>query len=151
MPTEQQLQVLLDKQEIYELLCRYCRGCDRLDKELILSCFHPGAIDVHVGRTAGVHYGTIEEFLEKEFEGWKRFEGSQHHIMNHLGASSTGTSRGARLGPSSSRRPRMAGRVARKIAMTPRTGHSKPPPSRHRRTGRRPDSSGCLLPAKQSR
>ena len=84
MPTEHQLQILLDKQEIYELLCRYCRGCDRLDKELILSCFHPGAIDVHVGRTAGVHYGTIEEFLEKEFEGWKRFEGSQHHIMNHL-------------------------------------------------------------------
>jgi hypothetical protein len=43
---EKKLQTLLDKQEIYELLCRYCRGVDRMDKELTMSCFWPGAIDV---------------------------------------------------------------------------------------------------------
>lgn len=80
---EKKLEELLDKQEIYELLCRYCRGVDRLDKELVLSCFHPGAIDVHVGKN-GVYTGTIEEFLDAEWESWKVFRGSQHHLCNHL-------------------------------------------------------------------
>jgi hypothetical protein len=28
MPTTEQLQELLDKQAIYEVMCRYCRGVD---------------------------------------------------------------------------------------------------------------------------
>ena len=44
MIDERRLQLLLDKQDIYELMCRYCRGVDRMDKELTLSCFWPGAI-----------------------------------------------------------------------------------------------------------
>lgn len=83
MPTEKQLQALFDKQEIYELMCRYCRGVDRLDKELTLSCFWPGAIDVHVGKN-GMYHGTVEEFLEAEWESWKVFTASQHHLCNHL-------------------------------------------------------------------
>ena len=84
MLLEKRLQELLDKQDIYELLCRYCRGCDRMDRELILSCFHPGAIDNHVGLTGTCYTGTIEAFLDAEFESWRRFAGSQHYIANHL-------------------------------------------------------------------
>jgi hypothetical protein len=41
--------MLLDKHEIHEVLLRYCRGVDRMDKELIASVFHPDAIDDHGG------------------------------------------------------------------------------------------------------
>ena len=80
---ERRLQQLLDKQDIYELMCRYCRGVDRMDKELTLSCFWPGAIDVHVGKN-GVYHGTVEEFLDAEWQSWKVFTASQHHLCNHL-------------------------------------------------------------------
>ncbi|MDL9948150.1 nuclear transport factor 2 family protein [Gordonia sp. ABSL11-1] len=78
------LQALLDKQEIYELMCRYCRGVDRLDKEMTLSCFWPGAIDVHVGRGGRLHTGTAEQFFDQEWEGFGEFTGSQHHLCNML-------------------------------------------------------------------
>ena len=42
-----ELQALLDKQAIYEVLARYCRGVDRGDHELVLSAFHPDAVSDH--------------------------------------------------------------------------------------------------------
>ena len=36
----EKIAVLLAKQEIYELVCRYSRGLDRLDPDLLLSVFH---------------------------------------------------------------------------------------------------------------
>jgi hypothetical protein len=39
------MRVLLDKQEIYDLLMRYCRGVDRRDGDLIASCYHPDSVD----------------------------------------------------------------------------------------------------------
>ncbi|MGD0107493.1 MAG: nuclear transport factor 2 family protein [Rhodopila sp.] len=83
MIDEHRMQQLLDKQAIYELMCRYCRGVDRMDKELTLSCFWPGAIDIHVG-AHGMYRGSVEEFLDAEWESWKVFTASQHHLCNHL-------------------------------------------------------------------
>ena len=37
---DDKIATLLAKQEIYELACRYSRGLDRLDRELLLSVFH---------------------------------------------------------------------------------------------------------------
>lgn len=37
------IEVYLAKQEIHELACRYMRGLDRLDRELLLSVFHEDA------------------------------------------------------------------------------------------------------------
>ena len=54
---KQRLQHLLDRQEIYDCLVRYCRGVDRLDSELILSAYHPDAIDDH-----GMFVGSPQEF-----------------------------------------------------------------------------------------
>ena len=42
-----ELQALLDKQSIYEVLVRYCRGVDRCDEELISSAFHADSYDDH--------------------------------------------------------------------------------------------------------
>jgi hypothetical protein len=41
------LQDLISRQEIHQVLMRYCRGIDRGDEDLINSAFHPDAIDDH--------------------------------------------------------------------------------------------------------
>jgi ketosteroid isomerase-like protein len=43
-----QQQELLDRQAIRDCLARYCRGIDRFDTDLIMSAYHPDAIDDHV-------------------------------------------------------------------------------------------------------
>jgi hypothetical protein len=62
MPTwsDEDVQELLDKQALNELLIRYCRGIDRLDKELVLSCYHPDAYDDH-----GRFKGSPKDFVEQ--------------------------------------------------------------------------------------
>lgn len=48
---EREVQELLDKQAIHEVMIRYCRGLDRMDAELVGSAYHPDAHDDHGGRT----------------------------------------------------------------------------------------------------
>jgi SnoaL-like domain len=50
---------LQDRQAIHDCLMTYCRGIDRLDRELLLSVYHPDAIDDH-----GVFVGSPEEFAD---------------------------------------------------------------------------------------
>jgi hypothetical protein len=65
-----QVQELLDKQQIHEVLMRYCRGVDRSDADLIDSAFHPDAlITTNRGSTeySGADAGrTIVGLLRKE-------------------------------------------------------------------------------------
>jgi ketosteroid isomerase-like protein len=44
----EQLQPLLDRQAIRDCLAAYCRGIDRMDKALIMSAYHPDAVDDHL-------------------------------------------------------------------------------------------------------
>src|SRR3546814_13302101 len=44
---------LYDKQKIREVVTRYCRGVDRMDRDLFLSAYHPDAIDDHGFVVAG--------------------------------------------------------------------------------------------------
>jgi hypothetical protein len=44
---ERRLQYLEDREAIRDCLARYSRGVDRLDRELIISAYHPDAIDDH--------------------------------------------------------------------------------------------------------
>ena len=69
----------LAKQEITELLYRYCRGVDRLDMELVRSCYHPDATDSH-----GTFEGTVEEYLEWSERLLRRYTGSVHTVLNVL-------------------------------------------------------------------
>jgi hypothetical protein len=41
----EQLQVLLDRAAIHDLLLRYCRGVDRCDADMIRSTYHPDSYD----------------------------------------------------------------------------------------------------------
>jgi hypothetical protein len=43
----EQIQALLEKQSIYEVLITYCRGVDRCDEALIRSAFHDDSYDDH--------------------------------------------------------------------------------------------------------
>jgi len=43
----EQIQALLDKQSICEVLVTYCRGVDRCDEDLIRSAFHENSYDDH--------------------------------------------------------------------------------------------------------
>ncbi|MCY3887181.1 MAG: nuclear transport factor 2 family protein [Chloroflexi bacterium] len=77
--TDRQLQDLLDKQAIYEVLVRYTRGVDRLDREMILSCYHPDAFDDHGG-----YQGTAEGHIDWSFEVLAPFKLSNHRLGNLL-------------------------------------------------------------------
>ena len=46
-----QLQLLVDKQAIAELLYRYCHACDHRDEAALRSCFHADASHDHAGYT----------------------------------------------------------------------------------------------------
>ncbi len=58
---EAQLQGLLDKQAIYELLFAYCNAADRHDNEKMRSLYHPDALDDH----ASFFKGLAMDFIDK--------------------------------------------------------------------------------------
>jgi hypothetical protein len=68
-----------DRQEILDCLHRYTRGIDRFDKALMLSAYHPDAVDQH-----GVAEGGAEAFCDWAI-GWHgQFQTRhQHFITNH--------------------------------------------------------------------
>lgn len=73
------LQTLIDRQEIYDCLIRYCRGLDRYDRELLLSVYHPDAIDDH-----NLFVGGPEQFVDWAFDFHrKHMINTLHSISNH--------------------------------------------------------------------
>jgi len=50
---------LADREAIRDCIYRYCRGVDRFDRQLMLECYHPGAIDDH-----GQGELSVEQFIE---------------------------------------------------------------------------------------
>lgn len=71
---------LLDKQAIHEVVLRYCRGIDRRDRSLVRDCYWPDATDDH----AGAFVGSRDQFLDWVFRVLDRFTGTMHAIANHL-------------------------------------------------------------------
>ena len=57
---QRQLDVLVAKDQIRDVLYRYARGVDRKDVELLKSCYHPDAIDAHWS-----FIGNGQEFAEE--------------------------------------------------------------------------------------
>jgi len=70
---------LAAKQEIYEVVLRYCRGIDRLDLDLVRDCYHEDGIDHHTGFD-----GPIEEYLPWVSGALARFAGTMHIVANHF-------------------------------------------------------------------
>lgn len=80
MPTtEEMIAELWDREQIRQCLHRYARGVDRFDRDLILSAFHPDAIDEH-----GKFVGTREEFVDWALNMHEKAQLShQHCLLNH--------------------------------------------------------------------
>jgi hypothetical protein len=78
-PLESQVRQLVDRQQIGDCLVRYCRGVDRLDRELLLSVYHPDAVDDH-----GVFVGSAEGFADWAFAYHREHQMATHHmVFNH--------------------------------------------------------------------
>ena len=77
---QEKLTYLMDRQEILDVVNRYCRGVDRLDKEMVLSAYHGDAIDDH-----SMFVGSPDEFwtwVSKMHS--ENHSATQHMIGNHL-------------------------------------------------------------------
>ncbi len=73
------LRELQDRQAILDCIHRYCRGVDRMDRELLLSAYHADAIDDH-----GVFVGVAADFATWVFSTQQSDQVShQHAILNH--------------------------------------------------------------------
>lgn len=70
---------MIDKQEITELVLRYCRGIDRCDRTAVADCFHPDATDTH-----GSFRGTVTEFIDWAFHLLERYDSTMHLVANQL-------------------------------------------------------------------
>lgn len=71
---------LKDRAEIEDCIQRYCRGADRLDAELLLSAYHPDAIDDR----GEAFTGSPAEFVEWLFPQLRTLAGSSHTVCNTL-------------------------------------------------------------------
>jgi hypothetical protein len=74
------LQELIDRQQIVDTIYRYCRGVDRLDKELIASAYHPDAWDDH--GTFKVRGSECPDVIVNRLQ--KQCKASMHCITNVL-------------------------------------------------------------------
>lgn len=71
---------LAAKQAITEVIHRYCRGIDRMDKALTLSCWHPGGTDDH----APLYAGSAEGFVEWVWPVHAAMMSTRHVVSNIL-------------------------------------------------------------------
>ncbi|MCK9543072.1 MAG: nuclear transport factor 2 family protein [Novosphingobium sp.] len=77
---EDMVRELWDKQKIREAVTRYCRGVDRMDREMFLSAYHPDAIDDH-----GFFVGGPEDFWNWVNHYHTNAQvAHQHAITNHF-------------------------------------------------------------------
>ena len=76
--TDRTLEALLDKQEITEVIYRYCRGIDRFDFELVKSCYHDDAMDRHPD-----YHGGIDGFC-KMVETLGATNTCTHHFIGNI-------------------------------------------------------------------
>ena len=76
---EHRLGELLAKQDISEVVLRYCRGVDRLDLGLVRSCYTDAGIDHHTGID-----GSADDYVAWLGVVLPRLTGTMHLIGNHL-------------------------------------------------------------------
>ena len=77
---ETELDQLISKQEIYEVLCRYCRGLDRMDKELAYSVWHEDGTALYHDMYEGTGHG----FVDWVWEAHAPMARHSHQLTNSL-------------------------------------------------------------------
>ena len=78
-PTIDHTEMLWAESEIRRCLLRYARGVDRLDLELVRSCYHADATDSH-----GSFSGGVEEFLVWVERVLRRYDLTMHFLGSPL-------------------------------------------------------------------
>jgi hypothetical protein len=73
-----QLAALLDRSALRDLALRYARAIDRRDRDLLLSCYHPDAIDHH----GNVFRGSPLEYADWQPQIMAQFSVTAHYIVN---------------------------------------------------------------------
>jgi hypothetical protein len=73
------LELLLAERAIHRVILRYCRGVDRMDRDLVHSCYHLGATDTH-----GSFTGTVDEYLVWVWRVLARYSMTMHFLGNVL-------------------------------------------------------------------
>ena len=74
---ERKLQTLIDKDEIRDVIYRYCRAVDRCDLELMKSCYWPDARDNH-----GFYSGNAHAFAEYVIPVLEQALSTTHAVSN---------------------------------------------------------------------
>ncbi|WP_132993198.1 nuclear transport factor 2 family protein [Gordonia zhaorongruii] len=70
---------LVSRQEIHDVVLRYCRGIDRRDFDLVRDCYHPGAVDHH-----GDFTGPVDAFIVWVDGQLAQLGGTHHQVGNQL-------------------------------------------------------------------
>lgn len=78
MASERELQRVVDEAAIRRVMCRYARGIDRCDWELVRSCYHPDAVDEH---GAGMSVDELVAWMKPAVEA---LESTAHVLGNQL-------------------------------------------------------------------
>jgi hypothetical protein len=78
--SDTKLQVLAAKQEIHDVLCRYCRGLDRMDKAMAYSVWHDDGTALYHDMYEGLGRG----FVDWVWDAHAPMERHSHQISNSL-------------------------------------------------------------------
>ena len=70
---------LLAEAAIKDIQIRYCRACDRMDFDLLRSCFHPDATTDY-----GFFGGGVDAFIESAKQGLPSYVCTTHNTGNQL-------------------------------------------------------------------
>ncbi len=73
------LQRVIDREEIRSVIYKYCRGIDRMQFDLVRSCYHPDGIDDH-----GDFVGGVDDFVDYVTALLPSFESTSHFVGNML-------------------------------------------------------------------
>ncbi len=71
---------IIATQQIRDVLSRYCRGLDRMDREMARSVWHPGGTASYLG----MFEGTGDGFVEWVWKSHEAMERHSHQITNVL-------------------------------------------------------------------
>ncbi len=75
---ERRIREQLDRDEILRVMMKYARGLDRLDFELVRSCYWDDAIEDH-----GSYVGRPDDFIEWANSTTLANQSTKHGILNH--------------------------------------------------------------------
>jgi len=74
------LRNLIDKEAIPYLISKYARACDRADRPMQRTCYHPGTVNNH-----GLYNGLAEDFIEIGHASLAQWaECTTHHLGSSL-------------------------------------------------------------------